>query len=172
MRRRLPWRVRDDGQRPSCEAGRTHSGSDVFGRRTCPPGLAAIFLDFYRGTRICGSVPSAHLEQPRDVGHLVCGPSDRVASSRGRVARSPFTGGSTMARHLFFAITLIGTGVLLNSPAEAVTAARCGDQAANCIGSCANPSGGANQSRCMNSCDRQSTSCMIRAYDDARRWWR
>jgi hypothetical protein len=28
-----------------------------------------------------------------------------------------------MARHLFFAITLIGTGVLLNSPAEAVTAA-------------------------------------------------
>jgi hypothetical protein len=40
-----------------------------------------------------------------------------------RVARSPFSGGSTMARHLFFAITLIGTGVLLNSPAEAVSAA-------------------------------------------------
>jgi hypothetical protein len=35
-----------------------------------------------------------------------------------------------MARHLFFAITLIGTAVLLNSPAEAVTAARCEDQAA------------------------------------------
>ena len=29
-----------------------------------------------------------------------------------------------MARHLFFAITLIGIGVLLNSPAEAVTDAR------------------------------------------------
>jgi hypothetical protein len=36
-----------------------------------------------------------------------------------------------MARHLFFAITLIGIGVLLNSPAEAVPdAARCEDQAA------------------------------------------
>ncbi len=31
-----------------------------------------------------------------------------------------------MARHLFFAITLTGIGVLLNSPAEAVTdAPRC-----------------------------------------------
>jgi hypothetical protein len=75
-----------------------------------------------------------------------------------------------MARHLFFAIALIG--MFLNSPVEAVTTARCGDRAANCIGRCANPSGGANQSPCMNSCDRQSTSCMIRAYDDARRWWR
>jgi hypothetical protein len=44
-----------------------------------------------------------------------------------------------MARHLFFAITLIGTGVLLNSPAEAVTAARCEDQTAQCVGRCANP---------------------------------
>src|SRR5450755_3448966 len=42
-----------------------------------------------------------------------------------------------MARHLFFAITLIGIGVLLNSPAEAVPdAARCEDQAANCLGRC------------------------------------
>ena len=77
-----------------------------------------------------------------------------------------------MARHLFFAITIIGTGVFLNSPAQAVTTARCGDQAANCIGRCANPSGGANQSPCMNSCDRQSTSCMVHAYDAARRSWR
>jgi len=44
-----------------------------------------------------------------------------------------------MARHLFFAIALISTGVLLNSSAEAVTAARCGDQGANCMGRCANP---------------------------------
>ena len=45
-----------------------------------------------------------------------------------------------MARYLFFAITLIGLGVLLNSPAEAVTdAPRCEDQAANCVGRCANP---------------------------------
>ena len=39
-----------------------------------------------------------------------------------------------MTRHLFFAITLIGTGVFLGLPAEAVTAARCEDQGANCIG--------------------------------------
>jgi hypothetical protein len=75
-----------------------------------------------------------------------------------------------MARHLFFAIALIiGTGVLLNSPAEAVTAARCGDQGANCRGRCANPTGGADQ--CVFLCDRQATSCMIRAYDEARRWY-
>jgi hypothetical protein len=45
-----------------------------------------------------------------------------------------------MARHRFFAITLIGIGVLLNSPAEAVTNAfRCEDQVANCVGRCATP---------------------------------
>jgi hypothetical protein len=67
-----------------------------------------------------------------------------------------------MARHLFFAITLIGIGVLLNSPAEAVTdAVRCEDQAANCVGRCANPSGGAN--KCIRDCDRRVTRCMIRA---------
>jgi hypothetical protein len=77
-----------------------------------------------------------------------------------------------MARHLFFAITLVGTGVLLNSPAEAVTAARCGDQAANCVGRCANPSGGANHNPCMSYCDRQVTRCLIRAHDAAQRWWR
>lgn len=75
-----------------------------------------------------------------------------------------------MARHFFFAIPLIG--MLLNSPADAVTYARCQDQSANCIGRCANPLGGANQSPCMNSCDRQATSCAVRAYDATRRWWR
>jgi hypothetical protein len=77
-----------------------------------------------------------------------------------------------MARHLFFAITLIGTGVLLNSPAGAVTDVQCQDRTANCIGRCANPSGGANQNPCMNRCDKQATACMIRAYDAARRSWR
>ncbi len=75
-----------------------------------------------------------------------------------------------MARHLFFAITLIGTGMLLNSTAEAVTDARCEDQAANCVGRCANPTGGANQNKCMRSCDRLVTRCLIRAHDTARRW--
>jgi hypothetical protein len=76
-----------------------------------------------------------------------------------------------MARHFFLAITLIGIGVLLNSPAEAVTnAARCEDQAANCVGRCANPGGGTNQNKCMSRCDRQVTKCLIRAHDAARRW--
>jgi hypothetical protein len=76
-----------------------------------------------------------------------------------------------MARHLFFAITLIGIGVLLNSPAEAVpNAARCEDQAANCLGSCVNPSGGAGQNKCLSYCDRQVTRCLIRAHGAARGW--
>jgi hypothetical protein len=75
-----------------------------------------------------------------------------------------------MARHLFFAMTLIGTGVLLNSPAEAVTAARCEDQAANCIGRCANPGGGVNNNKCMRYCDRQVTRCLIRTPLAAERW--
>ena len=69
-----------------------------------------------------------------------------------------------MTRHLFFAITLIGTGVLLNSPAEAATAARCEDRAANCVGRCANPTGGANPNKCMRYCDRQLTRRLIRAH--------
>jgi hypothetical protein len=76
-----------------------------------------------------------------------------------------------MARHLFFAITLIGIGVLLNSPAEAVKdAPRCEDQAANCVGRCANPGSGVNQNKCMSYCDRQVTRCLIRAHGVARQW--
>ena len=75
-----------------------------------------------------------------------------------------------MARHLFFATTLIGLGVLLNSPAEAVkNAAGCEDQAANCVGRCANPGGGTNDNKCMSHCDRQVTRCLIRVHDAARR---
>jgi hypothetical protein len=76
-----------------------------------------------------------------------------------------------MARHLFFAITLIGIGVLLNSPAEAVTNAwQCEDQFANCVGRRANPGGGVNDSKCMSRCDRQVTRCLIRVNDAIRRW--
>jgi len=75
-----------------------------------------------------------------------------------------------MARHLFFAITLIGTGVLLNSRAEAGTNAwQCEDQASNCVGRCANPGSGTNDNKCMNYCGRQVTRCLIRADDAARR---
>ena len=48
-----------------------------------------------------------------------------------------------MTRHLFYAITLMVTGVLLNSPAEAATM-QCEDRAANCVGRCANFTGGVN----------------------------
>jgi hypothetical protein len=74
-----------------------------------------------------------------------------------------------MARQLFFAITLIGIGVLLTQPAEAVPdAALCENTASNCVGRCANPGGGANQNKCMSYCDRQVTKCLIRAHDAAR----
>jgi hypothetical protein len=77
-----------------------------------------------------------------------------------------------MARHLFFAITLIGVvGVLLNSPAEAgMEAALCENKAANCVGRCANPGSGTNDNKCMGSCDRQVTRCLVRVNGTARRW--
>jgi hypothetical protein len=77
-----------------------------------------------------------------------------------------------MVRHLFFAISLIGIGVLLNSLAEAAVTngARCEDQAANCVGRCANPSGGANNNKCMWYCDRHVTRCLIRVHGAAGRW--
>ena len=67
-----------------------------------------------------------------------------------------------MTRYLLFAITLIGTGVL-HSPVEAA-AMRCEDRAANCVGRCANPTGGVNQNKCMRYCDQQVTRCLIRAH--------
>jgi len=70
-----------------------------------------------------------------------------------------------MARYLFFAITLMGIGVLGNSPAEAaLDAARCQDRAANCVGRCHNPFAGANQNKCMRYCDRHVTMCLARAH--------
>ena len=73
-----------------------------------------------------------------------------------------------MTRQLFFAITLIGTGVLFNSKAEATTAFQCEDRAANCTGRCADFTGGGgdfrgHQNKCVVSCDRQVTRCLIRA---------
>ena len=77
-----------------------------------------------------------------------------------------------MAPHLFLAITLIGIAGLLNSPAQAMTPVRCDDQAANCS-LCANPYGGAYPSnKCLSSCDRKVTACLVRAHDTARRWGR
>lgn len=71
-----------------------------------------------------------------------------------------------MTRHFFLAITLIGAGVLINAPAQAVSAARCEDHFSNCVGRCANPGGGTNDNRCMNRCTRQVNSCLIRSYGE------
>jgi hypothetical protein len=73
-----------------------------------------------------------------------------------------------MTRHLFLAIALVGTGVLLNASAGATIAYRCEDRAANCVGRCANFTGGAGdlggrQNKCMLTCDRRVISCLIRA---------
>jgi hypothetical protein len=71
-----------------------------------------------------------------------------------------------MARHLLFAIALIGIGGLLNSPAQAVTdAAHCENNAANCVGRCANRGGGTNDNKCMGHCDRQVAACLTRAHE-------
>jgi hypothetical protein len=74
-----------------------------------------------------------------------------------------------MSRQLFFAITLVGTGVLLaNSAATAATRLQCEDRAANCIGRCADRTGGAgdwggHQNQCLPTCVRQLTRCTLRA---------
>jgi hypothetical protein len=84
-----------------------------------------------------------------------------------------FSGGSTMTRQLFFTIAAVGAAMLFHSAAEA-TSFRCEDRAANCVGRCANFTGGAgdfrgHQNKCMVSCDRQVTACLIRADE---RWHR
>ena len=72
-----------------------------------------------------------------------------------------------MTRHIAFAIALIGIGAFFNSPATAaMDALRCEDQAANCVGGCANPNGGTGQNKCLNYCDRQVTRCLIRAHGE------
>ena len=73
-----------------------------------------------------------------------------------------------MARQLFLAIALVGTGVLLNTSAGATIAYRCEDRAANCVGRCANFTCGAgdvggHQNKCMLTCNRRVISCLIRA---------
>ena len=71
-----------------------------------------------------------------------------------------------MTRQLFFAIALMGTGVLLNSPAEAQVWP-CEDRVANCLGRCTDRTGGAgdwrgHQSKCLR-CDWQLIRCVRNA---------
>ena len=75
-----------------------------------------------------------------------------------------------MARHLFFAITLMGVvGVL--SPAEAaLNGPICENRASNCVGRCHNPGSGSNSSKCMWRCDQQVKLCLTRVHGEASRW--
>ena len=71
-----------------------------------------------------------------------------------------------MTRQLVFALTLLGSGLLLNTPGEAQQW-RCEDQAANCLGRCLDRAGGAgdwggHQSKCLR-CDRQLIRCVRNA---------
>ena len=83
----------------------------------------------------------------------------------GSERHAPFSGGPIMTRHVFFAIALIGTGVLLNSPSEAQKW-RCEDRAANCLGTCTDRAAGISDwgrlDKCWR-CDRQVIKCMINA---------
>ena len=69
-----------------------------------------------------------------------------------------------MTRHLFFAIAVIGTGVLLNSPSEAATPLQCEERNANCLGRCTDTTGGAGDRRghqnvCVSHCVRRLMRC-------------
>ena len=77
-----------------------------------------------------------------------------------------------MTRHIVFATALIGIGALFNSPATAaMDALRCEDQAANCVGRCANPGGGTNDNKCMSRCDKRVIKCLVRAHNAYPRLW-
>jgi hypothetical protein len=74
-----------------------------------------------------------------------------------------------MTRHLLFAVALMGTGALLISPAAAVTALQCEDQAVNCGDRSTDVTGGAgalrgHQNKCIQYCARQVSRCLSNAF--------
>jgi hypothetical protein len=78
-----------------------------------------------------------------------------------------------MTRHLFLAITLIGSGVLVSS-AEAATALQCEDRAVNCEARCTDVTGGAgdvrgHQNKCNEHCARHVNRCLVNAH--SRFYW-
>lgn len=72
-----------------------------------------------------------------------------------------------MTRRLFLAIALLATAVLLNPPAALASLQQCEDKHVNCLGNCADMSGGAGdwagrQNTCLPRCDRRLQQCFIR----------
>lgn len=89
-----------------------------------------------------------------------------------------------MTRQLFFAIALVGTGILLIAPAEAATRLQCEDRAVNCEARCTDVTGGAGDvyghlNTCHQSCAQRVSICLsnsfIRSNASIRpyriRWW-
>jgi hypothetical protein len=79
-----------------------------------------------------------------------------------------------MMRHLLVAISFAIIAVLPGSLAAAESTQRCEDRHVNCLGSCADWTGGAGdylgrQNRCLLICDRRLTQCFVR--DSLRRRW-
>jgi hypothetical protein len=69
-----------------------------------------------------------------------------------------------MTRHLLIATTVIATGLLLNSPAQAATPLQCEERAANCLGGCRDMAGGAgdwrgHHNKCVPACVRRLMRC-------------
>jgi hypothetical protein len=80
-----------------------------------------------------------------------------------------------MTRHLFLAISFSIIAVLSGSLPAAASTQRCEDRHVNCLGRCADWTGGAGdyfgrQNKCLLICDRRLTQCLVR--DSMRRGWR
>ncbi len=80
-----------------------------------------------------------------------------------------------MARHLLVAICFAATAIVLNAPSATASTQRCEDRHVNCLGRCADWTGGAGdylgrQNKCLLVCDRRLTQCFVR--DSLRRGWR
>jgi hypothetical protein len=72
-----------------------------------------------------------------------------------------------MTRQLFVAVTILGAGALLNSLSGMANEMQCQDRNVNCLGKCADPTGGAgdlggHQNQCLQYCSRQLVRCSIR----------
>jgi hypothetical protein len=71
-----------------------------------------------------------------------------------------------MTRLLIHAIALIGVVGIFSSPASAFYGPmQCEDHNSNCIGRCINPGGGTYVNKCMDSCVRRVTACLVRAHE-------
>ena len=81
-----------------------------------------------------------------------------------------------MTRQFLLAICLVASAVFINAPTATAASStlQCEDRHVNCLGRCADWTGGAGdyagrQNRCLPVCDRRLTQCFAR--DALRRRW-